>query len=291
MKIFIGPLSDKTAFFCLIFLLFTAAGCRNEYLGAAKEAIQESELLGVFSYSENWLDISNETDNARASFWKPDGSTVYVVGRNTDNVVAYQLTDPWEIKTGKFLTETKVSGENQHGLYFREDGQLMWVFDRTGIWTYQLEESWDISTISEGEYTDLSSFVIRGHDIDFRPDGRVIYIDDRNKGAVFQVSLENPWDVTGYELQYTLDISDLQMEVRGVEFLNEGKAMALMDTGRKEILQYELGEAWDISTAVFKGGFDVSAQTHQGRGLSFSADETRFYVTGRDEQKIFQYHR
>ncbi|TVR82045.1 MAG: hypothetical protein EA409_05750 [Saprospirales bacterium] len=250
---------------------------------------QESVLLQSFTHSGEWLDISNESSNSRATFWRPDGSLVFVVGRGSDNVVAYELSDSWEIASAIFSAEAKVSGSNQHGLYFREDGEMMWVFDRTGIWTYYLENPWDISTLSEGVYTDLDDFVRRGHDIDFRPDGARLFIDDRNEGKVFQLDLEIPWDVNSFTLNYTLDISDLQEEVRGLEFLDSGLVMVLMDTGRRQILQFDLTEPWDISTASFAGVFDVSAQTSQGRGLSFSTNEDYFYVTCRDEGRIYQY--
>ncbi|TVQ88964.1 MAG: hypothetical protein EA393_07930, partial [Bacteroidetes bacterium] len=102
-------------------------------------------------------------------------------------------------------------------------------------------------------------------------------------------SLTIPWDVNTGTLTYTLDISNIQKEVRGIEFLKAGSIMMLMDTERRAVLQYNLTEPYNISTATFTDSFDVSQQTQQGRGLSFSADETIMYVTGRDEEKIFQY--
>jgi hypothetical protein len=128
----------------------------------------------------------------------------------------------------------------------------------------------------------------RGHDIDFKPDGTILFIDDRNAGAIFELSLSTPWDVTTATLSYTLDISDQQKEVRGVEFIKDGKIMMLMDTGRNEVLQYNLTEPWDISTAVFFDTYNVSTLTSQGRGLSFNAGENIMYITGRDEKKVFQ---
>lgn len=241
------------------------------------------------AYSGTFLDISAETLNARATFWKPDGSMVFVVGRYSDNIAAYEVDEPWEIGSARFIKEEKIPGEFQHGLYFRQDGRMMWVFDRTSIWSYNLERPWDITTRSEGENTDLSHIVERGHDIDFKPDGSLLYIDDRNTGAVFALSLPVPWDVSTGNITATLDISEEQVEVRGIEFMDDGTLMFLMDTGRGEILKYKLSVPYDILTAELAGTFDVSAQTLQGRGLSFSAGMDRFYVTGRDEEKIFQY--
>jgi len=252
------------------------------------QAIHET-ILGQFAYSGKYLDISGETKDARATFWKPDGTIVFITGRSTDNVVAYILSEPWQIHTAELLNESIVPGEYQHGLYIREDGQMMWVFDRTGIWEFTLSSPWDISTRSDGIYHDLDHFSQRGHDITFNPDGTILFIDDRNAGAVFEYTLATPWDVASGTLTYTLDISDQQIEVRGIEFLRSGTVMMLMDTERGEVLQYNLDLPYNIATATFSDTFDVSGQTTEGRGLSFSADETIMYVTGRNEERIFQY--
>lgn len=269
----------------VISLVLQACGQRKAPVGNQEQDI----LLEHFSYSEKYLDISNETENSRATFWKPDGTIVFITGRYSNNVAAYQLSEPWQIHTAAFLHDVIVLGEFQHGLYFREDGLMMWVFDRTSIWEFSLENPWDITTRSEGKNHDLSHFVQRGHDIDFKPDGSIMFIDDRNAGAVFEYTLATPWDVASGTRTYTLDISDQQIEVRGIEFLKNGSVMMLMDTERRAVLQYDLTESYNLSTSKYSGAFDVSNQTFQGRGLSFSADESIMYVTGRDEEKVFQY--
>ena len=259
-------------------------------INKAEHAVESPRtFFQQYTYSGKFLDISAETSDARASFWKSDGTLLFIVGRQSNNVAAYIVEEPWQVHTADFLHDTNVPGESQHGLYFREDGKLMCIFDRTSIWSFTLATPWDITTRSEGINHDLSHFVLRGHDIDFKPDGTILFIDDRNAGAIFEYTLSTPWDLHTGNLTYTLDISDQQKEVRGIEFLHDGTLMLIMDTERKEVLQYSLTEPYKISSAAFTSTFDVSSQTHQGRGLSFSKDETIMYVTGRDEEKVFQY--
>ncbi|MBW6479166.1 MAG: hypothetical protein K0B37_07035 [Bacteroidales bacterium] len=282
----------SNGFFIILFMSFILInyGCKTRIITFHQSIKQSTEsFLNDFVYSGKYLDISNETENARATFWKPDGTIVFIIGRDTGNVAAYKLSEPWQIHTAEFLHEINLPCENQHGIYLREDGKLMWVSDRTSLWSFTLATPWDITSRSEGINHDLSQFLQRGHDIDFKPDGTILFIDDRDAGAIYEYSLTTPWDVASGTLSYTLDISDIQKEVRGVEFLREGRVMMLMDTGRDEILHFNLTEPWNISTAFFSDTFDVSNETNQGRGLSFSSDETIMYVTGRDEERIFQY--
>jgi hypothetical protein len=280
--------SIKTLFLLLFVTLFTAS-----------TADQKRVLFEEYSFSGTSLDISGETANARAHFWRPDGSAIYVTGRDTENVAAYTVVEPWNLGSATFMAELDISNEMNsmtglsvaHGLYLRDDGEKMWVFNRTEIWGYTLAAPWDITSATQTYHKDLSEFVQRGHDFDFKPDGIRLYIDDRNAQAVYEVHLAIPWDITTIEWVYTLDISDQENAVRGLEMIEDGSIMLLMDTGRSEVLQYELSVPYDLKTARYVNAFDVSAQTSNPRGLSIRPDFEFFYVTGTDNQKIYQYSR
>lgn len=252
-----------------------------------------------FNYSGYSLDISSETANARATHWKTDGSEIYVVGRYTENVASYSVSEPWNLSTATFNSEYDLSnefgstnqGSNAHGLYMRNDGQKMWVFNRTEIWGYTLTDPWDITTSVSSYYKNLRDFVRRGHDIDFHPDGNRIYIDDRDAQAIHEASLSTPWDITTLQWVFTLDISDQEQAVRGIEIIAEGTIMLLLDTDRKELLQYHLSEPWELKTATFHSAFDLSGQSSNPRGLSIHPDLHTFYITGNNNQEIYQYSR
>lgn len=252
-----------------------------------------------FSYTGTSLDISEHTSNPRATHWHPEGRDLFVVGRRTVNVANYKMSEPWKLNTARFASEFDLSGDLgriplisvAHGLYLRDDGKKMWVFNRTEIYGYSLEEAWDITTAVNAGYKDLSDFVSRGHDFDFNPDGTRLFIDDRNESAVYQLELSEPWDVTTAELVYTLDISNQENAVRGLEMIDEGRIMLLMDTGRSEVLRYYLSDPYDLQSAEYRDAFDVSDQTDDPRGLSVTPSMDAFYVTGRDNERIYKYRK
>lgn len=250
---------------------------------------QDAHFLSHFSYSGKYLDISGETGNARATFWKPDGSMLYVADRGTHAVVAYALQEPWEVHTATFTHKISVPGEFQHGLFLHPEGYRMWVFNRTCILSFTLAEAWDITSVIENSNMCMDYILEQAHDLEFSPDGSRLFIDDRNNAALFAFDLHTPWEMTTAKLAYTMDLSEIQQEVRGTEFAKNGTVLLMMDTGRDEVLEFQLSTPYDISTAVFVNTLDVSKQTLQGRGLSINATETSVYVTGRNEGKIFQY--
>ncbi len=285
MKRSLQPVFYKALFLSMLFILINTSGSNH-----LTNVFTSDIVLANFSYSGQYLDISANTSNARASHWKPDGSMIFVTGRSSANVAAYAVEDPWQVSTATFVKEVKIPGQNLHGLFIHPEGDKMWIFDRTSIWDFNLSTPWDITSACQGRNTSLEDFIDRGHDIDFTPDGSIIFIDDRNSGNVFALHLEIPWDVTtGLHIEI-LDISDIQKEVRGVEFIHDGTVMVLMDTGRNELLEYRLTKPFNILTATLVNTFSVQQQTRQGRGLSFSANHSSFYVTGTSEEKIFQYN-
>jgi hypothetical protein len=249
------------------------------------------------SYSGKSLSVS--TDDSRASDFRENGSRFYILGRDSENIAEYNLSSGWEINSGSFSRDLDISPEmgsrNQagsvaNGLYIRKsDGKKMWVLNRTEIWEYSLSTAWDISSATQTGYEDLSSRLVRGHDIDFRPDGKMLYVDDRVVGVVYQFSLSTAWDVETASFNYAFDISDQQEEVRGTQFNQDGTRLFLMDTGRREVLEYSVSNAYNLNSASYIGAFSVASETNNPRGLTFNTDFNKFYVSDASSNRIYQY--
>ena len=236
---------------------------------------------------------------SRATDFRPDGSRMYIVGRESENIIEYHLQTPWEINTASYVRELDISSELgtavqelsvAHAVFIRKsDGRKMWVFNRTEIWEYTLSAAWDITSATHTGYRSFSDDIVRGHDIDFRPNGRVLYVDDRLNGAVFQYNLSTAWDVSTASLEYVLDIRNQQKAVRGLQLNSDGSKMFLMDTDRKEVLEYNISTPYNLSTASYIGAFNVSAQSSNPRGITFNDQFDRFYVTDETDDRVYQY--
>ncbi|MEX2600975.1 MAG: Ig-like domain-containing protein [Balneolaceae bacterium] len=253
--------------------------------------------IGHASYTDKSEPVA--TDGSRATDFSPDGTRFYILGRDSGNIIEYHLSTAWDIESITYERELDISpemgsgaqtGAVPNGLYIRkEDGARLWVFNRTEIWEYTLSTPWNVSTATQTGYEDFSSIVFRGHDIDFKPDGTILYVDDRILERVFQYQLSTPWDVETANHTYTLDISEEQEEVRGTQLNADGSRMYLMDTAKEEILEYYLQTPYSLSSANYIGSFNVQSQTSDPRGLTFNPDFTSFYVTSEEENRIYQY--
>lgn len=265
--------------------------------------IPEADLStseSVIKYAEYTNDnLSVTTEGSRATDFNDDGTRFYVVGRESLSIVEYHLSSSWNIESADFERELDISSvmgsgaydqKKPHGIYIRKsDGEKMWVLNRREIWEYTLSTPWNISTATQTGYKDLSSDIVRGHDIDFSPNGRILFVDDRTTGVVFQFELSSSWDVETASLDYAFDISGEQDEVRGTQFSPDGDRMFLMDTGRQEVLEYSVSNAFDLRSASYLGSYSVASQSSNPRGLTFKSDLSRFYVTDNTEDRIYQY--
>jgi len=240
-------------------------------------------------YRGEFLDLFPDTDNTRSVDFRPDGTLLFVVGRDTENVVAYRLSTPWDVTTGVPVDRLDLSGllgtrdypeSVAHGFYIRKDtGGMLWVWNRTEIFEFTLDDPWRLSSARPTAHQGFTGTILRGHDIDFRPDGLRLYVDDRDGQAVFQFALAEAWDVTTATLEVRLDISDQEEEVRGIEFTPDGTRMFLMDTARREALEYHLSTPWELETARFVQALWVGGQLDNPRGITWRTDGGRFYVT------------
>lgn len=263
-------------------------------LGYAAPRIDISDA----AFSDIVFDTDGVTLDTRALDFKPDGSRFYIVGRSSGNVVEYELSTPWEIETAEHVAEfdftddfeTETQGYNAaHGVNIHPDGTYLYVWNRVEVWRYRLSTPWDVTSSDRVGYADFSGVVTRGHDIAFTPDGRTFYVDDRDDQSIYQFSLEIPWDIETATLEYELDISAEEDAVRGIEFTEDGTQMFLMDTGRREVLQYDLERAWEIETSEFSGSFNVTLQSRNPRGLSLRPDGTGMYVVDANSDAVLYY--
>jgi len=289
----------KRIFFVFFVFFFatieTRAQSHNESEFISSSTINSGWDVAILEETGKILNTSNYTRNARSIDLVANDSRLYVYARSTQNVVSYELETPGDISSAVFVNEfdtspylgTKSQSSVGHGFYIERDYlERMWLWNRTEVWQFDLS-SGDISTATKSGYKDLSNYVTRGHDIDFRPDGKVFYVEDRVQETVHQFSLSEPWNIETLNWEYTLDISSRHSAVRGIEFDPTGKIMFLLDTSLQEIQQYKLDEAWEISTATFEKATPISFSNP--RGLTWNENGTSAYVMNASNGRITQY--
>ena len=250
-------------------------------------------------------DISDDTDDLRGIFIKPDGTRVYVTSDDaTPTVIEYSLNVPFDISTATKTSQTNllVSGgaamDKPHAIEFKPDGKVMYVIHSNsgsvGVEQFNLTTAWDTQTLSYDTSLSISDDVqIRA--LAFKSDGTRVYIAQRDHGKVKQFDLPIPWDLSSATNKVESNsFSGEENNLRNIQFSSDGTFMYLGGNGGDDINRYKLPIAWDISTITHETTFSISAQTGEMRGFKFTANFTKLYVTGddgssSDDNVIYEY--
>jgi hypothetical protein len=125
-------------------IYFRDNGTRMFMVGSTGDAVYQYNLatawdVSTASYIQSFSISGQETIPEDISFVN-DGTRMFVLGSNGDDVTIYNLTTPWDISTASY-SSTQVSVSSQEltpsGFYVRPDGLKMYVVGTTNDTVYQ----------------------------------------------------------------------------------------------------------------------------------------------------------
>jgi 6-phosphogluconolactonase (cycloisomerase 2 family) len=123
----------------------------------------------------------------------------------------------------------------------------------------------------------------------FKTDGTKMYLVTIT--TVYQYSLSTAWDVTtaSYESK-SFNASSQDSQPYGARFKPDGTKMFIVGATNDSIFQYSLSTAWDVSTASYDSvTLSVNSQDTTPTALAFKPDGTRMYITGNQNDSVYQY--
>jgi uncharacterized repeat protein (TIGR02543 family) len=126
----------------------------------------------------------------------------------------------------------------------------------------------------------------------FNNTGTRLYVMGTGGTDINQYNLGTPYDVsTGVFSTIALSVSGQEAAPTSMLFNNTGTRLYVMGTSGDDVNQYNLGTAYDISTATFNSiALSVSAQEGSPQSMVFNHNGTKLYVMGVLGQDINQYN-
>ena len=161
-------------------------------------------------------------------------------------------------------------------------------------WRYSFVPSavntWDISTASYLQ-TFGADFDTVPYGLFFKPDGTKMYVSGTTGDNVYEYDLSTAWDVSTASFLQTFYVGTQETSPVSVFFKPDGTKMFITgaSTAGRDVNEYDLSTAWDISTAVFLQNFSVAAQDNGPYGLFFKPDGTKMYIIGYVGQDVNEY--
>ena len=282
-------------------LFFGDSGAKMYMLGDSNNRVYEFTLSTPWDLSSatyvQFFGIGTQELTGTDVFFKSDGTIMYVIGTTGDDVNQYALSSAWDVSTASF---TKVStptfnswyGESApQGIYIKPDGTQFYVVGSTtdSVWQQTMPTAWDVANMVPGFYVGSQEGTPNG--LAFKDDGTKMYIVGSSNDTVYQYSLATAWDVlTASYDSVSFSVSTQETEPRGITFKTDGTKMYIIGQTGDDVNEYDLGTAWNVSTASFVQLFSVSAQTGAAPvKVEFKSDGTKMFVASDTNDAIYEY--
>ena len=87
-----------------------------------------------------------------------------------------------------------------------------------------------------------------------------------------------------------ISVTDQDTSPEGLFFRSDGLKLYILGNAGNDVNEYDLGTAWNISTASFVQIFSVAGQETNPHGIFFKSDGTKMYVVGFASDDVNEYN-
>jgi hypothetical protein len=166
-------------------IFFKTDGTKMYVLGRSGDDVNEYDLSTAWDvstsvYLQNFS-VAAQDSGPWGIFFKPDGTKMYILGTQGDDVNEYDLSTAWSVSTASFVQNFSVSAQDTSPteINFNPDGTKMFIVGTASdsVHEYDLSTAWDVST---AVYNSVS-FSVAGQETNpfsfrFKSDGSKMYV-------------------------------------------------------------------------------------------------------------------
>jgi len=265
-------------------IFFKSDGTKMYVCGTVNDNVNEYDLssawdISTASYVQNFSVATQELQPQSLSF-KPDGTKMYVLGLDGDDVNEYALSSAWDVSTATYSQNFSVATQETtpQGIFFRSDGTKMYVLGVSSLAVneYDLSSAWDVSTASYVQKFSVNDTTPTG--IFFKDNGSRMYVLGAGSDRV-----------TSYIFANTFSVSTQEALPEDLFFKPDGTKLYVIGSLGDEVNEYTLSTPWSITSASYVQTFDVSVEETAPTGIFFKPDGTKMYVLGRSGDDVNEY--
>ena len=222
-----------------------------------------------------------------------DGTKMFVVGYNGDDVNEYALTTGFDVSTASFTDAFSVSAQDAipKGVAFNPTGTKMFIAGGTAnnVHEYTLSTGFDVSTASFVDSFSVNAQVIQIEGVTFNPTGTKMFVVGAYGAAIFEYDLSAGFDVSTAVYSQNFSVSAQDTGPTGVVFNSNGSKMFVVGKTNDAVYKYALSTGFDVSTASFTDSFSVSSQESQPHGIAFNANGSKMFIVGITNDDVYEY--
>ena len=230
--------ADGTALYVL-----NLGGSGTVPYGIAQYTLSNPYDVSSGTYASKSLSVQSQESSPRGMTFKPDGTSVYVIGSATGTVYEYTLTTAWDISTasysGNSFAATGVA--TPCGLGFNSTGTRLFVIDQADddVHQYDLSTGFDLSTASvSGNVFDTTSQDSTAQDMFVSPDGDRFFVLGAATETVYQYNMATAGDLSTATYSGVSLNHSAQGTAYGLAFSQDGQKMYISGFSLDLVQQY-----------------------------------------------------
>jgi len=247
----------------------------------------------------NDADVSAKITSLGGLHFSPNGTELYVIHNEQDDVFHYTLSVAWDLSTAVFANEKLAIAELTaiKGVHLDPTGTKMYLlgyFPGT-VFQYTLSTAWSVSTATYDSVSYTIPTVTSATGFDFKADGSLLFMVNDGDNRVYAIRLLTPWDLStalfrgdrrGYNFTGVIDGNG-----EDIAFSPDGRTMFMAGEQSDSIYSYVLSDPWNLYTMAYDGRrLSVFDDGLQGlAGIFVKPDGNKLYIAETGESTIFQY--
>jgi VCBS repeat-containing protein len=244
---------------------FNNDGTKMFVIGSAGDDINEYTLSTGFDVSTasfvDSKDISSQETGPRDLAFNSDGTKMFVVGVQGDDVNEYTLSTAFDVSTASFVDSKDISSQdsNPTGLAFNQDGTKMFVAGNAGddINEYTLSTGFDVSTASFVDSFSVSSQDAQPNGLTFNSDGTKMFVVGNQGNDINEYDLSLGFDVSTASFVGALDVSSQDSAPKAISFNHDGTKLFVLGSTNKSVFEYSLTSPFSLINVDAEHSGDV----------------------------------
>lgn len=248
-------------------------------------------------YDVDYISVGSEEDSIYAITMSPDGTHMFICGRNTAIFRSYTLSTPWKLSTATYdaKTFTAASISQIRQIIFALDGEKLIYAQDDFIYQHTLSIAWDLDTVGSAttynpaEGSDAKPIVY------ISPDGTRMYWEERTYDTIWQYTLSTPWDITTatYDNK-SWDHAAVSTLINTIQWSHDGTKFFV---GYSDLVHtYNASTAWDITTLILDSTYTFGENKYGDGGTGIVRQQwggynsNEFLFLGNSDQNVvFRY--
>jgi sugar lactone lactonase YvrE len=256
----------------------------NNYLGANGEVVIDMEQNRIFLYDGANAYVSNTFASAPGTTYSPPAvEEEVVVAWSLSNITGVEATGVWASPPVDYAMHVSPDGKNYFTIDTAGDSVFQWKSDTA----HDLANAY----IYTRHFAEFDGGNITPQDLDFRSDGKAMYLLDSALDTIWEFPLAEPWDLKTIKWLNQSNARSVlsELTVPTALHVRSNSYFYALGTTTDTVFEYSWVAGNAASATATGASFYIGGQETAPQGLSFKPDGTEMYVVGTTGDDINRY--